>query len=254
MIRIAGLLLLAANAAFAADGTRRLTPEEAFREAGAHYEASRFAEAAELYGQTAKLVPESASAHYNLGNALLRLGAPGSLGQAIASYGRAFRIAPRDADIRHNFEFALKRAGEELIPAGTPPVLWRSYRVLSLIELKALHFLFLWVALLLGTLWVVRAEWRERLTTPLAAAAALWLAAGGWWGIRVSTGLKAPAVVVLGGAEVRSGPGASYPVGFKVPEGRRVSRLGSVKNGWIEIGVPKEGLTGWIEKEALEAI
>ncbi|PIP84589.1 MAG: hypothetical protein CO113_06365 [Elusimicrobia bacterium CG_4_9_14_3_um_filter_62_55] len=252
MIRLA-CLILAATAATAQE-TRRVTPEEAFHEAAVHYEASRFSEAAELYGQTAEFVPDSASAHYNLGNALLRRGTPGSLGLAIASYSRAFQLSPRDPDIRHNLSFALKRAGEELIPAGTPPVFWKAYRLLSITELKALFFLSLWGALLLATLWTVRVEWRERLRSPLTISLTLWLAAAGWWGSRTATGLRNPAVVVLAGAEVRSGPGTAFPVGFKVPEGRRVSRLGGNKNQWVEIGVPKEGLKGWIESDALEPI
>lgn len=248
------LLLFAAAPLFAADAPRRLTPEEAFAEAAAHYQNGRFSEAAALYEKTAALVGDSASVHYNRGNALLRMAAPGSLGRAIASYGRAFRLAPRNADIRHNLDFALKRAGEELIPRGTPPAFWLAFHFLSRTELAALHHIFLWIALLLGTLWVIRPERRDVIWTPLAACLGLWLSAALWWGARGALAMSSPAVVILMNAEVRSGPGGNFPVGFKVPEGRRVSRIGERKGKWVQIGVPTEGLKGWIDADALEAI
>jgi len=248
------LLLLFASPLAAADAARRITPEEAFKEASSHFQSSNFEGAAKLYAKTAALVPDSASAHYNLGNALLRIATPGSLGRAIASYGRAFRLAPRNADIRHNLDFALKRAGEELIPAGTPPALWIAFHILSPTELTALHHLFLWSALLLGTLWVVRPEWRDQLWTPLAVFCGLWLSTATWWGARTALSMTDPAVVVRMNAEVRSGPGGTFSVGFKVPEGRRVSRMGGRKGKWVQIGVPKEGLKGWIDTDALEPI
>ncbi len=249
-----GLLLLLTVPLAAEEGARRITPEEAFKEASTHFRASNFTEAAALYKKTAALVSDSPSAHYNLGNTLLRIQTPGSLGHAIASYARAFRLAPRDADIRHNLDFALKLAGEELVPAGTPPILWLAFHSLSRTELTALHHLFLWSALLLGTLWVVRPEWRERVWTPLAVFCGLWMATAGWWGARTAIAMNDPAIVVRMNAEVRSGPGGTFSVGFKVPEGRRVSRIGGRKGKWVEIGVPKEGLKGWIDADALEPI
>jgi len=253
LLRLLPLLLITAPLS-AQETTRRVTPEEAFSEAAMHYQASRFTEAAALYKKTASLISDSPSAHYNLGNALLRVQTPGSLGRSIASYARAFHLAPRDGDIRHNFDFALKRAGEELIPAGTPATLWIAFHILSRTELKAFQFLFLWSALLLGTLWVIRPEWRERVGTPMAVVCGLWLTTAGWWGARAALAMKDPAIVVRMNAEVRSGPGGTFSVGFKVPEGRRVSRIGGRKGSWVEIGVPTEGLKGWIDTDALEPI
>ena len=57
----------------------------------------------------------------------------------------------------------------------------------------------------------------------------------------------------VGDAEVRSGPGETFPVSFKVPEGRRVSRL-DARGKWVEIGVLKKGLKGWVSAEAIEGI
>ncbi|MBI3298327.1 MAG: tetratricopeptide repeat protein [Elusimicrobia bacterium] len=239
------LLLLALPAAGA-------PPPAKLEEANKLYEASRFAEAASAYERLLAQSPHSAVLHYNLGNARFRQGAPGSFGKAIASYLRAFRLDPRDADVRTNLDFSLRRAGDELVPAGMPPALFAVYNVLSASELAAFFWAAFWAACLLGSA-VLLAPRLKALKGLALGAAALGLAAGGWWGLRASSGFKAPAVVILQDAEVRSGPGENFPVSFKVPEGRRVERL-DAKGGWQEIGVPREGLKGWILKPALEAV
>ncbi len=84
----------------------------ALKEGNRLYEEGRFDQAVGWYQTALKAEPNSATIHYNLGNAYFRLGLPGSLGRSIASYYRAFQISPRDGDIRHNYDFALKSAGE----------------------------------------------------------------------------------------------------------------------------------------------
>ena len=241
------LLLLAALPAAAAPSAARL------EEANKLYEASRFAEAATIYQTLLSESPHSAVLHYNLGNARFRQGGPGALGKAIASYLRAFRLDPRDADARANLDYALRRAGEELVPAGMPPTLFVAYNLASAAELAALFWTAFWAACLLGAGAFLAPRAKAALRTAALSAAALGLLAGSWWALRRSSGFKAPAVVLLQDAEVRSGPGENFPVSFKVPEGRRVERL-DAKAAWSEIGVPREGLKGWILKDALEAV
>lgn len=243
-------LLLAASLAC---GAAAAPAPAALAEANALYEAARYPEAASAYEALLRASPHSAALQYNLGNARFRQGGPGSLGRAVAAYMRAFRLDPRDGDVRANLDYALKRAGESLVPSEMPPAVFVLYHVLSDVELAALHWLAFWAACLLaaGALLVARA--REPLRAAALAAAAAWVGFGGWWALRRSTGFKEPAVVLLQDAEVRSGPGDGFPVSFKVPEGRRVERLDE-KGPWQEIGVPREGLKGWILKTSLEAI
>jgi len=246
--------LLAGAAAFAqGDPAPARTPERGLTEANALYEAADYEGAAAAYKWILEQNPESPTVHYNLGNAYFRQGKPGSLGRAIACYLRAFELQPRDSDIRHNLEFALRRAGEPLIPAGVPPALFIAYHALSGLELAALHWFWYWAALLLLALCAVQERWRPSLLPLLVAAVLAWAGFGSWWGFREATGLSRPAVVAVEEAEVRSGPGTNFPVAFKAPQGRRVSRLES-KGDWIEIGLPKEGLKGWIAADALEKI
>lgn len=63
-------------------------------------------------------------------------------------------------------------------------------------------------------------------------------------------------VVVSSVAEVRSGPNITYPANFTVPEGRRVLILKEQEpiQGWLEIGVPQEGLKGWVPDTSVETI
>ncbi|MCX5796349.1 MAG: SH3 domain-containing protein [Elusimicrobia bacterium] len=54
-------------------------------------------------------------------------------------------------------------------------------------------------------------------------------------------------------AELRSGPGENFNVSFTVPEGRRVQILGS-DGAWVELGVLKEGVKGWLPAAAVEEL
>lgn len=241
------LLLLAAVAAAAAPPPARLA------EANALYESAKFAEAAASYEALARESPHSATLQYNLGNARFRSGGPGALGKAVAAYLRAFQLDPRDGDIRANLDFALRRAGEALFPEGLPPAVFILFHLLSEVELAALHWLAFWAACLLGSGALLVKRARAPLRSAAFAAAALWAGAGGWWALRASTGFRDPAVVLLQDAEVRSGPGETFPVSFKLPEGRRVERL-DAQGAWQEIGVPREGLKGWTLKTGLEPL
>lgn len=239
------LLCLLALPGWAADG--------ALSRGDRLYEASKFAEAAAAYREAAAADPLEAAAHYNLGNAYYRMGGAGDLARAIASYQRAFALSPRDPDVRHNLDFALRRAGETLVPTGMPSAAFVLFHLLSRTELAALHWLGLWALLLLASAALLREGWRERLRPWLLWAGVFWAAAGGWWGLLASTDIQAPAVILSGDAEVRSGPGLNFPVSFKAPEGRRVSVLDE-KEGWLEIGVLKEGLRGWLPSDQVERI
>lgn len=241
------VLWLATGPAFAAPSPERL------EEANKLYESSRFPEAADAYRALLAASPHSAALHYNLGNAYFRQGTPGALGKAIASYLRAFRLNPRDGDIRANLDFALRRSGEELAPAGMPPAVFLLYNILAARELAALFWTAFWAACLAGSAAFLAPRARGKLRPAAFAAAAAAAFFGAWWAMRLSSGFKAPAVVTLQDAEVRSGPGENFPVSFKVPEGRRVERL-DAKGPWAEIGVPREGLKGWILKTSVEPV
>ena len=230
------LLALPAKAQTAADGQKR-------------YDAGDYAGAAAAYAALAAEQPREPAWRMNLGNALFK---QGKLGPAIASYHRAFSLAPRDGDIRFNLEFALRRAGEELVPAGAPPLLFRAYHLLSAAELAGIHWIFCWSSLLLAAAWLLRPRARDGLSAWAGWSLAAWALFGGWWGARSYTD-PALGVVVAPTAELRSGPGPSFSVGYTVPEGRRAEVVGQ-EGEWLEVVLPKEGAKGFIRADQIEKI
>ncbi|MBI3289658.1 MAG: tetratricopeptide repeat protein [Elusimicrobia bacterium] len=214
-----------------------------YEEARAAYDAGSFDQAAGLFAALSTQRPRDAALHYDQGNALLKAG---RLGAASAAYQRAFDLDPRDADIRHNLDFALKRAGEALAPPGVPPLAFAAFTAMSSRELAGLHWLAAWATMILAALALLGGESRRaKLAAPLGCAAAVWLAAGLWW-----SGLRATlppdrGVITAGLAELRNGPGEKFSVGYTAPEGRRV-RVLSESGQWLEVGLLKEGVKGWV--------
>ncbi len=240
---IAGLLLAAALSLPAAAAP--------YHDARAAYDSGDFERAAAAFAALSAADPGDAALHYDLGGALLKAG---KLGRASASYQRAFDLDPRDGDVRHNLDFVLKRSGEELTPPGIPKPAFAAFTALSSRELAGLHWLAAWTALsLAGLVLLGGAERREKLSGRLMGAAAAWLFFGLWW-----AGLRAVlppgrGVIIAGRAELRNGPGEKFTVGYTAPEGRRV-RVLSESGEWLEVGLLKEGVKGWILAASVEKL
>ena len=217
----------------------------------AAYDAGDYDRAAVAFEALVAADPGDPALHYDLGNALLK---SGKLGRASASYQRAFDLDPRDGDGRHNLDFVLKRSGEELAPPGIPAPAFAAFTALSARELAGLHWLAAWAAMILAGLSLLgSAQRREALRDWLLGAAAAWALFGLWW-----AGLRAVlpagrAVIVAGRAELRNGPGEKFTVGYTAPEGRRV-RVLSESGEWLEVGLLKEGVKGWILAASVEKL
>ena len=61
------------------------------------------------------------------------------------------------------------------------------------------------------------------------------------------------AVVTAPRVEARSAPSDDSGVAFTAPEGQKVAAL-SESGPWMEIGLPSQGLKGWIKKSDVEPI
>ncbi|HVC08830.1 MAG TPA: tetratricopeptide repeat protein [Elusimicrobiota bacterium] len=226
------------------------TPPPAFAQAQKKYDAGDYAGAAAAFSQLSAQEPENSADLYNLGDSLFK---EGRLGPAIAAYQKAFDLDPRDSNIRYNLNFALKKAGETLVPPGVPPVLFDVFYWFSLPELSGLQWTLCWLALILCGFWILLPGARDKLKPLAACSLALWIFWGGWFLVRKSLEPERLGVIISPSAEIRSGPGDGFNVIFTAPEGRRVEIL-APQGDWLEIGVLKEGVQGWIKSDAVEGV
>lgn len=222
-----------------------------WEEAKAAYDAGRHEQAAAAFARLAEQRPRDAATRRDLGLALYRAG---RLGPAIAQLERSLELDPRDADARRDHEFLLRRAGEEAVPPGVPAAAFAAFTVLSAGELSGLNWLCAWLACLLGAVALLAAAPRRAALAPWVAAAALaWAGTGLWRGALRALLPPSRGVIVASRAELRSGPGETFSVGHTAPEGRRV-RVLSESGGWLEVGLLKEGVKGWVRASAVERL
>jgi len=243
---VLAVLLFVGGACWAREksATPPVSGKNLFAQAGAAYEKGRFADALALYGdaEAGGMTPALA---YNTGNAEFRLG---RRGMAVLWFERARELAPRDEDIRFNLRVARAHLSDE---GGSA---WEFLdRVLTRRELPWAAVVLAWLTLVpAGLVLWGRVSWRgaRKFVAPcgvLLAVVAAWLV------LRERAAAEPWAVVTTPVAEARSGPGENNPVGFTVPEGRRCLVLG-FRPGWTEIGVPAQGLKGWVREDSVERL
>ncbi|HVO32532.1 MAG TPA: SH3 domain-containing protein [Elusimicrobiota bacterium] len=228
------------------------TAEETFRKANSAYAAGQFAQAADLYRTARQAGLNHWILDYNLGNAEYKNNQPG---KAIADYSRAFRLNSGNADVVYNLHLVSTRAGDPLVPAGAlAAVFWRMYYLFSLNTLSVIvSILFLALVARLGG-WLLGGA--RPASEALAGLLGALVIAGAWLGSRAYFAERPEGVIIGGVGEVRSAPNTSSPANFTVPEGHRVLILDEQEpvTGWVEIGVPEQGLKGWVADGSIEKI
>ncbi len=218
------------------------------------YEAGDYGEAAEAYRAALVTGLDHEIVHYNLGNAYFK---QGDLGQAIVQYHRALRRNPRDEAARANLQRAESLIQDEaLAPLSLPiflkPLAWL-YSVFSLDEWVNLALAIWFAFCLLGAL---RAWWRP---VALRGRALLWTGgvilalAVAMVSIHAEYELRRnSAVVIAGEVQVRSGPGESYNLSFKLHEGLKLY-VDERRGDWSRIHLGGE-LVGWVPSQEIEEI
>lgn len=228
------------------------TPQDFVKTGNAAYAEGKFSDAVQKYQSAADSGFKSWVLEYNLGNAYYRAGL---LGKSILHYERAFHMNSSQGDVRYNLNLATTKAGEPEFSSSVLPIFaWQLFYGLTInaLTLFCSFFLLFFIAIagfaLAG----------RRIINPDAVIAVgfLFIILAGWTGIRIYLLEKPEGVVVSSVAEVRSGPNLTYPANFTVPEGRRVLLLQEQEpiQGWLEVGVPQEGLKGWVPDTSIEAI
>lgn len=223
-----------------------------YKGGNALYTEGKFADAAQKYQEAADAGLRSWILEYDLGNAYYRAG---EIGKAILHYERAFRINSNQGDVVYNLNLATAKVGDPELPATALPALaWRLFYTLSINTLTLLtSFCFFALVAIAGFALAGRPFFKG---DAILGIVLVFLALAAWFGMRISFLEKPIGVVVSSVAEVRSGPNTTYPANFTVPEGRRVLILKEQEpiQGWLEIGVPQEGLKGWVPESSVEVI
>lgn len=246
MEKIITLLLLLAAPVLAAPAAGL------YKEANALYKDGKFAEATEKYQAEKDAGASSWVLEYNLGNAFYR---QGQLGRAILHYERAFRMNSSQKDVVYNLSLASEKSGDPRLPDSALVVLvWKLYYALTLNALTVLVSI-----LFVGLVALVGVALSDRIAIPKGIP---WTVLAGlcvmgvWLGARIYEAEHPKGIVVASVVEVRSGPSTSYPANFTVPEGHRVLILDTQEpiQGWLQIGVPQEGLRGWVPDPSVSVI
>jgi len=221
------------------------TPQQKLAVGNQFYEKGDWEQALQSYLAVTSQGFEGSALDYNIGNVYYR---KGERGKAVLWYERALRLSPRDNDIEFNLTLArshIKDEGENwahrLVFFFSEKELGWSLTVLGWI------FFFLVAGRILGWL------------SSDAAPAGIWVSglllsvSVAWFGTRVVLAKRPVAVLISPPGEVRNGPGADYAVGFTIPEGSSVIVLDR-RPEWSQVGVPQQGLKGWMPSREIEAI
>ncbi len=216
------------------------------------YKNGGYQAALEGYQEIAAKETYNPYAFYNAGNAYFRMEKEGL---AILNYGKAFRLDPRDPDIRANLEFAMKHTGQTFMPEGMPKVLHYLYYFFSDRELRAAATLLWWATCLLFSFYVLKPGVREKLRGLILGAALVFGGTLLWLAARDSSPFSGAAVITAEGTTpLMSGPGGTFKTYATLPEARLVKILDETDDIYYEIGIPREGIKGWIKKTAAEKI
>jgi tetratricopeptide (TPR) repeat protein len=185
--------------------------------------------------------------YYNLANSYFKAGEPD---KAVINYYRAFNILPRDKDIKRNLAFALNASGQKLVPEGVPQAAFDVYYWLSMRELKGLLWLFAWLFALALCAYAFLPRKKSCLKVLVSAGACLALG-GLWYFARLQGASPRRAVAAAPGAEVRSGPGESFPVSMHIPRAY-VLTISDEKGDYARVQAGAED--GWVLKNSIEEI
>ncbi len=226
--------------------------QDFYKSGNQFYASGKFTEAAQAYQSAIDSGLRSWVLEFNIGNAYYREGA---IGKAALHFERAFHLNSSDPDVIYNLNLVTVKAGDPELPSSALPKLaWRLFYIFGINALTVIWMLFFFVCVAAAgaALYVKPIFSRDR----VVGIAFIFFILSGWLGVRIYLLEKSEGVVVGQMAEVRSGPNTSYAANFTVPEGHRVMILKDQEpiQGWLEIGVPEQGLKGWVPDASVEVI
>jgi tetratricopeptide (TPR) repeat protein len=225
--------------------------EEDFSAANGHYQAGRFSEALKIYLRINQQLTNW-QVLYNIGNCYCKLDQPLA---AKINYLRARKLRPLDPSIARNIAIVNKSFKDVTTPE-TPDFISRTIQVLQAeLSLNTLSLLLLTAILLLNIfLFLLLKKGRiKKIIYGLAFSLLLSLALGAYHYSRVA-GQRQTSIAVVSeeNSVLRSGPGESNTVLFKINPGLEIKILDRSRD-WVQVSASPQ-VAGWIELKSLTLI
>lgn len=225
--------------------------QERFNQAEQLYEDGKYAEALAAYQDIERTVAHW-KLFYNMGNCYYKMN---NVVKAKIYYLRAERLNPFDASIQKNIDIVDKQFSDK-IEGEEPDFLTRlALRIESVISLNILSVILLIVVVILNAfifLLIKKGKSRFRLYG-VSFSLVIVLVIGGYHIYRTGKqNLRNTAVIVKADSELRSGPGESNTILFKVNPGLKVKIIEKSRN-WVQVSASAQ-VAGWVEEDRLERI
>lgn len=215
------------------------------------YKSEKFAQAFKYYERENISAPNNPYTLYNMGNCQFRLN---NSSLSILYYAKAFNLLPRNADIRYNLEFVMNQTGQKLVQDGTPVLLHKIFYFFALTELKTMTYIIFWILCLLLSAAILKRNIRSKIWPPFIYLIAIFAALFIWGTMRADSRFENAAIIMESDTPILSGPGENFKTYASLPAGRLVKITDIPGSVYIQIGLPDEGLKGWIKKTALKKI
>ncbi|MFH1282822.1 MAG: tetratricopeptide repeat protein [bacterium] len=247
-VKTIAILVLMASANICASGQESF--QDIFNQANELYTKGDFVGAIKKYDEILSHEKGSFEVLYNLGNCYFK---QNNIGKAVLFYERALKLKPRDSDTKFNLEFLrssiITRKRElsftDIIINWMLENVTANEATIALLIFYITFFVLLIFNLYFNNLTIV---WGKIILLTVLLFVFLW-----WYGVFYRNVKQKYAIITTSSAQVKSGPGEAFTVGFTVPEGWKVIILKEYSD-WLEIGVHAEGLRGWVKTEEVSVI
>jgi len=211
-----------------------------FIDASVFYKKGEYQKALEIYAKHEN--KNNPYILYNIGNCYYKLN---NTPKALAYYIKAFNLNPRVPGLKENMIKAALENGEELFSQDIPQILYSIYYSLSEYEIITLfEILFILLALLL----IIKTRTKNNNLNQYIAILLILTSICGTWYLMRKNSLFHRASITLTEADLYSGPSTTFPIIATIPQGHVMEVL-SEKDDFIEVGIIKENIKGWIKPD-----
>jgi len=211
-----------------------------FTDASTFYKNGEYKKALEIYMKYEK--NNNPYILYNIGNCYYKIN---DTSKALAYYIKAFNLNPRISGLKENMIRTALENGEELFSQDIPQVLYFIFYSLSKYEIITIFEIF-FILLFLSILIKTRTK-KDNLNKYITISLIFTLIFGGWYILRKSS-LFNRACVTINETDIYSGPSESFTITATIPKGRVLEML-LEKDDFIEVGIIKDNLKGWVKSE-----